>query len=212
VAGPNQTATLALVATLSNGQADPTLAMTFYTDVLTRLALQQWHTTATPITVTSKNSTVNFPGNLLELLMFIYDNDVLSNLMLRELEALTPAWRNSYGRPIAYTLETETAKSGELFPVPNQAPKPIIPVHGLPLGEDYQPGNAIAIFVQSPPDILPILVLPVALKILAREYSRESNHTDLNYATFAETLADLLLKALLRDGTAKGQPPVEEEG
>jgi hypothetical protein len=25
-------------------------------------------------------------------------------------------------------------------------------------------------------------------------------------------LADLLLKALLRDGTAKGQPPVEEEG
>lgn len=187
---------LALVQTLSNGQADPNLALVFYDEVVNELAAGEWHTTATPLTVTSGSSLVNLPSTLLRLLQMIYDDDVLSKLSLRELESLRAGWRAQNGTPIAYTLESETIKSLEVFPVPNQTPTPIIPVHGLPVGEDYQPGNAVAIYAEYRTDVLPYLNLPVALRMLSKEYIRESDHMDANYAGLAGELATMLLGML----------------
>ena len=206
---------LALVALLSNGQADPTLASSFYDDAVSRLGGALWHTTATPLIISSGQATVNFPASLLSLLQVIYDDDVLSQLNLNELKGLKTSWRNQPGRPVAFTLDAETAKSAELFPVPNVTPTPIIPVHGLPAGQDYAPGNALAIYSQQVTDVLVYLNLPVALKILEREYSRESNHTDLNFAGFAGMLGDYLFGRLLKDGEAtkdaSGAPQIELE-
>jgi hypothetical protein len=189
---------IALVATLSNNQADPNLASSFYDDLVSSQA--GWHTTATPITFTAQTSTVPLPPDLLSLLQLIYDNDVLSQNSLRELEAIKYGWRSVSGRPIAFTFQAEPAKVAEVFPVPPTTSPLIIPVHGLPVGQDYAPGNGIAIYDQQVVDILPYLNLPFALKILAREYSRESDHMSADFAAAAGALGDMLLGMLRIDG------------
>lgn len=189
---------LALVATLSNGQADQSLASSFYDDLVS--VQDGWHTTATPIKFTANTSTVALPGKLLTLLQLIYDNDVISQLSLRELESIKYGWRSVGGRPISYTFQAESAKFVEVFPVPQTTSPAIIPVHGLPAGQDYTPGNGIAIYDQQVTDILPYLNLPFALKILEREYSRESDHMSMDFAAAAGSLGDTLLEMLRIDG------------
>lgn len=186
----------ALVALLSNGQYDATLFDKLYSDVITTLGPANWLTTAVPITYTANTSTVPLPANLLNLICLIYDDTVLSGLSLRELETLNPGWRNVVGSPIAYTIESETVKTVEVYPIPYSTSPPIIPVHGLPTGQDYAPGNGISIHSELRDDAMPYLTLPIALKVLSREYVRESDHMDTAFAGLCEQLGILLLKLL----------------
>lgn len=186
----------ALVVLLSNGQADLTLFDKLYSDVITTLGPANWLTTAVPITYTAKTSTVPLPPNLLNLICLIYDDTVLSSLSLRELETLNPGWRNVVGSPIAYTVESETVKTVEVYPIPYSTSPPIIPVHGLPTGQDYAPGNGISIHSELRDDAMPYLTVPIALKVLSREYVRESPHMDVAFAGLCEQLGMLLLKLL----------------
>jgi len=122
----------------------------------------------------------------------------LSQLTLRELEALNPGWRNVVGSPIAYTPEAETVKTIEVYPTPFTTSPAIVPVHGLPTGQDYvgTPGNGLSIHSENRTDATPYLTLPIALKVLAREYTRESGHQDFAFATLAGQLGDMLLEML----------------
>jgi hypothetical protein len=181
-----------LVALISNGQYDPTLFQGFFNSEMTRIGAADWHTTAVPITFTAGQPEVQLPTTLLNLITVIYDKTVLSELTLRELEALTTGWRNWPGFPIAYTTETETSKSIAVAPIPSQTSPLIIPVHGLPTGRDYQPGNGISIHSESRDDPLDYLTLPFALAILWREYVRESDHQDFAFAAACKQLSDTL--------------------
>lgn len=185
-----------LVNLLSNGQAAPTLFGELYDDVMATLGLANWHTTAVPITFTEGQPTVTLPTTLLNLITLIYDDAALSNLTLRELESITDGWRNSNGTPVAYTLETETVKTAAVYPVPYRTSPPIIPVHGLPVGLDYQPGNGVSIHSELRNDPLPILTVPIALRIMEREYDRESPHQDYALSSACKALADLLFSML----------------
>ena len=185
-----------LVNLLSNGQYDPTLFGEFFDDVMSILGGSNWHTTAVPITFTAGQPTVQLPTTLLNLITIIYDKTVLSELTLRELEAFTTGWRNWPGAPIAYTTETETAKSIAVAPIPAQTSPLIVPTHGLPTGRDYQPGNGISIHSELRTDPLEYLTLPIALRILEREYDRESDHRDFAMAMSCKQLADLLFGML----------------
>jgi len=184
------------VTLLSNGQADLALFPKFFDDVMHVLGGQNWHTTATPITFTEGQPTIALSNSLLNLITVVYDDTVLSELMLRELEALTTGWRNTKGSPVGYTIETETAKTIAVYPVPFETSPPIVPVHGLPTGEDYQPGNGIAIYSEYRHDPLPYLTIPIALLILAREYVRESDHQDFAFGTACKSLGDAILGML----------------
>lgn len=184
-----------VVSLLSNVQYDPAIFARLYQDVIRTLG-PKWLTTAVPITFTAGSTSVNLPDNLLEIICIIYDDTVLSSLMLREMEALNPGWRNVSGSPRAYTIESETNKTIEVFPTPFTTSPPIIPVHGLPTGRDYVPGNGISIHSESRLDAMPYLTLPLALKVLAREYVRESAHQDFAMGALCEQLGDLLLKLL----------------
>jgi hypothetical protein len=185
-----------LVALISNGQYDPTLFGEFFDDVMAQLGSGDWHTTAVPITFTAGQPTVQLPTTLLNLITVIYDKTVLSELTLRELEALTTGWRNWPGAPLAYTTETETSKSIAVAPVPAQTSPMIIPVHGLPTGRDYQPGNGISIHSELRQDPLDYLTLPIALRILEREYDRESDHQDFAFSMACKQLSDTLFGML----------------
>ena len=167
-----------LVNLISNGQYDTTLFDGFYQDVMNDLGLANWHTTTATISVAAGSDSIALPSTLLNLLMLIYDGDVMSDLSLRELESLDYGWRNAKGRPIAYTRQSETAKSVEIYPTPT-----------LTL-------NATSIHSEYRTDCLPYLDIPIALKILQREYARESDHNDLELAGYAGAMADTLLELM----------------
>ena len=186
----------ALVVLLSNGQADQTLFPKFFFDVMNILGGTDWHTIAVPIKFIAGQNTVQLPGNLLNLINVVYDDTVLSELSLRELESITTGWRIAVGSPVAYTLETETAKTIAVFQTPFETSPMIIPVHGLPTGEDYTPGNGISIHSERRDDPLAYLTLPIALYILEREYNRESPHQDFAFAMGCRALGDLLFGML----------------
>lgn len=192
----NAAAAQALCTLLSNGQFDVTLFNGFFNATMSRPEVSRFHTTATPITLVEKQTTVNLPSTILNLLTLIYDDTVLSDLELRELESLNPGWRNTVGSPIAFTRQAETVKSVEVFPAPFKTSPPIIPIHGLPTGEDYTSGNGIAIYAQLAADCLPYLILPIALLVLEREYVRASPHQDYAFGIAAGQLGMQLIKML----------------
>ena len=192
----NAAAVEALCTLLSNGQFDTTLFAGFFNFTMARSEVARFHTTATPITFTEKQTTVNLPAPLLSLITLIYDDTVLSDLELRELESLNPGWRNTVGSPIAFTRQAETVKTVEVFPAPFKTSPPIIPVHGLPTGRDYTPGNGIAIYEELRADCLEYLILPIALLVLEREYIRESSHQDFAFGVACGQLGAELLKML----------------
>lgn len=192
----SQSDVAALCVLLSNGQADMTLFPGLYADVVKVLGEQDWHTIATPVTFIGNQNTVNLPPALLNLLTLIYDDTVLSDLELREMESLNPGWRNVKGSPIAFTREEQQVKAVQLYPTPTFTSPPIIPVHGLPTGQDYAPGNGIAVYSQSVTNVLPYLTLPVALLVLAREYVRESPHQDFAFAMMCKALGEMILGML----------------
>ncbi len=186
-----------LVLLLSNNQADVTLVQGFYDAVVDSLGPSLWHTNAVPITFTEKTSTVNLPANLLQIIQIIYDDTVLTPLDLRELESIKWGWRNAAGSPVAFTAEAENVKTIEVFPIPVLTSPAIVPVHGLPTGEDYKPGNGISIHSETRADVLDYLTLPVALKVLTREYLRESIHKDFAFGMLCDALGGMLLKMLM---------------
>jgi hypothetical protein len=185
-----------LVTLLSNGQADQSLFPSLYADVINALDTN-WLTVAVPIAFTEGSTEVQLPPNLLNIISILYDDTVLSDLTLRELEALSNgSWRNEQGSVIAYTRESEAVKSIEVWKTPTHTSPLIIPVHGLPVGEDYQPGNGISIHSESRTDAMPYLTLPLALRVLAREHWRESPHTAISFATIFDISATMLLEML----------------
>lgn len=192
----NAAACQALCALLSNGQMDQSLFAGFFSFTMARAEIARFHTTATPITLVEQQTAVALPANLLNLLTLIYDDTVLSDLELRELESLNPGWRNTIGSPVAFTRQAQTVKSVEVFPAPFKTSPPIIPVHGLPTGEDYAPGNGIAIYEELRTDCLPYLILPIALLVLEREYVRESPHMDLAFGLACGQIGSMLIKML----------------
>src|SRR5271154_2534968 len=183
-----------LVGLLSNNQYDQLVFPQLYDDVIHVLGTSDWLTTAVPIAFTEGSNSVNLPNNLLNIIQIIYDNTVMSDLTLRELESLSNGnWRAEQGQPIAYTRESEQVKSIEVWKTPIQTSPLIIPVHGLPVGEDYQPGNGISIHSEYRKDAMDYLTIPIALKVLAREYNRESPHQDFAFAGLCEALGDMIL-------------------
>lgn len=192
----NASSVQALTILLSNNQMDQSLFTGFFNFIMSRAEIARFHTTASPITFTEQQTAVNLPASVLNLHTLIYDDTVLSDLELRELESLNPGWRNKVGFPIAFTRQAESVKTVEVFPAPFKTSPPIIPVHGLPTGLDYVPGNGIAIYAELRADCLPYLILPIALLVLEREYIRASPHQDFAFGVAVGQLGMELIKML----------------
>lgn len=196
---------LALVQLLANNAADTALINSFYDEMVITLAEQRWLTQASLLTFTEGSTTVNLPGNAIEILDLFYDNTPLTELNLEDLKMIFgESWRNQKGYPRAYTLEAETKKTIEVCPAPSFPASPVIPIHGLPIGWDYPTYNGVIINSETRNDVPVYLELPLALMILEREYTRESDHQDLAFAGASGTLAKMLLEFMSQD--AKIQP------
>jgi hypothetical protein len=169
-----------IVNLLSNGQADTNLFALQYSDVVNTLGPTRWHTTTAPVDVTEGTPLISLPSTLLDLIAMIYDGRFLSLLELREVEVLNSGWRNSVGTPISYIEQAEMAQTVELYPAPYT----------------NSPPTATAVYVENRTNVLPILTLPVALLVLQREFARESDHSDYQFAALCGALGQLLLDLL----------------
>ena len=170
----------ALVALLSNGQADTNLFALQYSDIVNTLGPMRWHTTTASVNLTEGNNTAIFSPSMLNLLALLYDGRSLSRMELRELEVINSGWRNAVGTPRAYVLEAEAALTAELYPAPYTT----------------SPPTATAIHVENRTNVLPVLTLPVALLVLQREFVRESDHVDVEFGNMCGMLGQMLLEML----------------
>ena len=175
---------LALVQTISNGAADTTATAAFYSDTITELATQDWFTTAQLWTNTIGQLEVNFQTistlNLVDLETVVYNSTELDLATLIEMQMIDPQWRDRVGRPTTFIIEDENSKVAALYPAPDEARS-----------------DNVVFFSFTPVDAFYYLELYVALRILEREMMRQSNHADMEMATFCGVIAKFFLQTVM---------------
>ncbi len=194
--------TLALVTFLSSGTNDPSTTDRYYNDTMIELAEENWTCDAQAFAVTPGQTEIALGTvliNVINLLGIIYDDREIDEIPLRQLEMLDPWWRDSKGITTSYTEEDVSKKTIALYPTPDRPSTPLGGTFGEPLGGDYATYNAIVFYSQAALDpIQPpfYLELPTALRIMAREFNRESDHPDPALSALSDQLT-MLFKEML---------------
>ena len=188
---------LSLVDLLSNGMADDTVTPALYADIIFDWGSDPILTQGTLISLTMKEREFNVPSQVLDVLGVIWDKRELGKLRLREVEALNPSWRTAVGTPSSFIEQAETAKTLALYPTPFQASGPNTAPHGEPLGQDYPLYSIVLINTETRQNVMYYLELPLALLILEREFIRESDHKDEDFAGVAGAFGRFLLNCIM---------------
>jgi hypothetical protein len=189
---------LVLVQLLSPGLADPIVCNGLYDETVEMLAASTEHLVRSDLLpVNAQQATFQLQDDMIGLLHVAFGGRQLSLAMAKELEALTPAWRDKVGPPTSYIEETEADRVFRVYP------KPIAPSgafsfpHGTPMGDDY-PTDAVHVLTTDRRDDLPVILeLPVALLILEREYTRASNHSNQLMGKICGDFGRLLLQLMI---------------
>lgn len=191
----SQASVLALINELSNGQADLTLAPTFYIDAVNELADKLYLTTTALAGFTAGQTELTIPATVRQLMKVVYNDAELSDMTLRQLEAVDYRWRDREGKPRGYTTETETAKTIALFPTPDVSSAPYsgsLP----PLGLGYPQFNGVLLYSGFRDPVPFQLEIVIVAWILEREYSRESDHQNGDMSEFWANMKDLFYAML----------------
>ena len=198
-----KTDVLNLVATLSNGTADPVTSGLYYDHVMFELAREDWFVEAALIPLmkgqqeVALDASVSLP--MVNRLALIYDNTELEEATKQQMEAIDPQWRDSIRYTRSYITEDESAKVVALHPAPIYNSNPNLGVFGEPFGLDYPTYNLACFYSYAPLEPQQpwyYLELVITLRILALEFNRESDHTDMEFATNCQTLNDLFKELL----------------
>ncbi|MEE9586071.1 MAG: hypothetical protein V3W09_04140 [Nitrososphaerales archaeon] len=183
--------TLTLVDDLSRDQADSTLTGRMYDDLVRELGRTRTIVRASLIETVAGTAVYAQPTTSIERLATFHDTSILDELSLQELESLNHQWKDEKGPPIALTTEELAEKSFRVFPVPETG-------SGTVAGGDFGTGfivNALSsIHTNFEADLPEWIELPLAFAILAMEFSRESDHRDIDFANFCAGFADFLFE------------------
>lgn len=170
-----------LVTQYSNGAADLTAAQEFYDDIVSEiLANYKFLTNFSTGLAVSSNNQVALPTALTGLLALFYQNEQLGPLSINEANFLLPDWRQAPGPVKNWIPDTSNKQTITL------CPRPSTPA-----------STASAIYTETRQTLPTYLQLPVALIILYYEYSRESDHRDLNLAQAFKALGEFLLTLVM---------------
>lgn len=192
---------LSLASTLAAGQSDPLTVAAYYDDAMTVLAKAGWFVTTDLIPIVVGQETVEPPVSTVRVVAVCYDDRDLAMTDLRDLETLSPQWRDLEGSPFAYTMEDETTATFRMVPVPTVPSKPFSFIHGTPLGVDYPAYTVAAFLCRSPVDVPRWLDLPLAFGLLAREFGRDSAHADPAFSAACTSFGQLLLGTVSLDAS-----------
>jgi hypothetical protein len=182
------------IAALSNSQSDSAAVADFYPEMVADLAKAGWLSNCTVMQTFAAQQEQTYPDTIVDVLEIFYDQDVLDEMLLRELEEYDPYWRKRTGQPIAWCREEETAKTFAWFPTPDVSSIAVTPVD--PAGTGFRPNQAAMLHTETREDVLPYLELPLSLMILEQEYSRESDHQNGQFAMGARALYTAMMAML----------------
>lgn len=179
---------------LSFGLADQPACSRFYDEVV--LGLHQhgeWCTEASLVATTTDDATYTLPAAAGRLLCAIYDDQQLSLESAQGMERVHPTWRDERGAVQAVVVDGESDRSFRLWRIPEADSRDFSFLYGSPLGLDF-PEYAVVVFhTDVREDQPPYLELPIAFYVLAREFLRESDHRDPDFAAACQQMADQLL-------------------
>lgn len=167
---------LALANFLCANLGDTTEMDRLYYEVELELAhdARLWNPTVLVTTATETQFT--FSG--LQLHGVFYDGRQLLEASQASLDAVSPAWRDEIGTPVAYVRAFHDNHIFRLYPRTSDVTRSV----------------QLICTLTTDTDVPSILELPMALFIIAREFSRESNHRDLPFAEMANAMANQILE------------------
>lgn len=179
---------LARVQTLSTNQADQTACDRFYDETVLDLARRSILVNATllaagPALDSEPQHSYLLPLTAVVPLQFIYDDEVLPELSRDELLSYDPSWRDLVKRPIGVERFDVGLRRFRLVPQPIQ-PTPVtwLFMFGAPFGIDYPDSVVGVIHTETRQDLPDYLEPAVTWLVLAKEFERESDHQNLNFA------------------------------
>jgi len=171
--------------------ATSTTVSAYYDDVIAEHGLlREGLMTAEFVAVTAGDATYAFPADAVRVLAWIYDAVELRPTTRRSLEAYDEAWRSRPGDPRAYTTQDEDARTVRVVPVPAVTGDAI--GVATPFVDIFPNGNLAAIYTSGAEDHPQWDELWITLDVLGREFSRDSDHVDLEFATAAMQLATVV--------------------
>jgi hypothetical protein len=188
---------LSLAKRLSSNLADDQQIERYYDEVVLDLGKLPILVKATIIAVgpDASGPPYDLPEEVIEPLQWYYDDTMLPVATSLELQQFNLDHQALKGKPLVVDLDMEqSTRQFSLVPdptVPSEAPNFFF---GRPFGVDYPHHAVVLIHTENKAHVPRWLELPVALFILAREFSRESNHTDLAFAAQCARLAQALMR------------------
>jgi len=182
------------VQDLCTNQANATAITKFYNEVVADLGRADWLITANLLPTSTDTFEYDPPEQTVELRGVFYDDRWLYKEGLRNIGAVNPQWRDERGTPRAYVIEDESNTKFRLYPKPDKDSKDFIFMFGSPLGLDFPEYAVLVLYTELREDLPVWMEMPVAFEILAREFARESDHTDQVFAKTCRAISELLFK------------------
>lgn len=166
--------TLTLISDLGLSDVDGTETDRLYDDVVRELGYQEVVTAIGTVAVTAGTATYNPPTNTLEILEIENLQGIVDKMSIHSLQGIFGVmWRDQSGVPLMWTEDDQSDKAIRLVPNPD-------------INDTLQVIN-----VQYRTDLPSWLEMPIALEVLYREYIRESNHQDIEFAKLCRKMAKL---------------------
>lgn len=182
-----------LVSSMSLTQNDAGTTETFYVSTMQELSMLPLFTDVRLIEITADTSQYTIPDDVGLILEVFYDSEIVFRESLNSITLHNKNWRDIEGPPEFYVVETETKKTFRLVPRPQTSSKDFSFILGEPLGRDFPEYSVGLICTKILADNPDWMDLPIALKVTAKEFFKESKHQDPAFSEVCNQLADVLL-------------------
>jgi len=183
---------LQLVTDLSDGLNDSTATTNYYGDVIFLMGLDPG---GTVVNITTVDPVIfvpqtTLPASSITTLAVIYDRKHLSKTGRARANAWDTQWFTTLGPPFAWLDEDQDRHTITEIPIPVNPPTVGLPRD--PSTSDPGFNGLTIIYTETRTDAHGDEELAMALEIMAREFSRDSDHTDHTAAQTCRTLSGTL--------------------
>jgi hypothetical protein len=189
-------AVLDITDALALGLADRDQCGTYYDDLIRILGQSEILTNGAAQTTTANTRTYETPDEAVDVLAVFAGERHLQATPENALESINKDWRSETGTPRVLTLEDENENSFSLYPTPNTTVTPSA-IFATAFGAGFLPGQISILYTEERTDIPDWLALFVAVAVMEREFTRESDHRDIPTSSAATALAAIIKKMVL---------------